>query len=155
MTSHQAGGAIAELHRVTGLTWEQLARLFGVSRRSLHFWASGKPMAPANEEHLQRLRAVIGKIDRGSARENRAALLAPGEDGSLPFDLLAAGHYERAFAQLGLGQRRAQAPRVSSAELAARAPRPPDERVDALQDPIHPVSGRLLAMKIVRVPRRK
>ena len=35
------GAAIAELRRVSGLTWDQLARLVGVSRRTLHFWASG------------------------------------------------------------------------------------------------------------------
>ena len=40
-------GAIAELRRLSGLTWDQLARLFNVSRRALHFWASGKPMTPA------------------------------------------------------------------------------------------------------------
>src|SRR4051812_580671 len=44
-----AGAAIAELRRLTGFTWDQLARLFHVSRRSLHFWASGKIMTPANE----------------------------------------------------------------------------------------------------------
>ena len=36
-----AGTAIGELRRLSGLTWDQLARLFNVSRRSLHFWASG------------------------------------------------------------------------------------------------------------------
>ena len=35
--------AVSELRRISGLTWEQLAWLFGVSRRSVHFWASGKP----------------------------------------------------------------------------------------------------------------
>ena len=34
-------------------------------------------------------------------------------------------------------------------------PRPPDELVDALQDPIHPTSGRLLAAKEIVVSRRK
>ena len=42
-----SGAAIGELRRLSGLTWDQLARLFNLSRRSLHFWASGKPMAPS------------------------------------------------------------------------------------------------------------
>ena len=87
----EAGAVIGELRRLSGLTWDQLARLFGVSRRSVHFWASGKPMAPSNEEHLRRLLAVVRKVDRGSARANRAILLGADEDGISLFDLLAAG----------------------------------------------------------------
>jgi hypothetical protein len=37
-------------------------------------------------------------------------------------------------------------------ERQLRAPRPPEELVDALQDRIHPTSGRLLAMKPVFLP---
>lgn len=70
-----AGVAIAELRRRSGLTWDQLARLFNVSRRALHFWASGKPMTPSNEEHLQRVLSALRKIDRGSASANRSILL--------------------------------------------------------------------------------
>lgn len=151
-----AGAAVGELRRLSGFTWEQLARLFNVSRRSLHFWASGKPMAPGNEEHLQRLLAVVRKIDRGSASANRAVLLGVREDGSLPLDLLAAGDYDRALALLGPGEaRRAAPPKLSDDARAARAPRPPEEFVGALQDRIHPTSGRLRAAKAIAVSRRK
>jgi transcriptional regulator with XRE-family HTH domain len=151
-----AGAAIGELRRLSGFTWEQLARLFNVSRRSLHFWASGKPMAPSNEEHLQRLLAVVRKIDRGSASANRTALLGVREDGSLPFDLLAAGDYDRVLWLVGPGgARRVSPPKLSEEARAARAPRPPEDLVGALQDRIHATSGRLLAAKAVRIPRRK
>jgi len=151
-----AGAAIAELRRLSGLTWDQLARLFDVSRRSLHFWASGKVMSARNEEHLQRLLAVMRKVDRGSASANRGVLLAPREDGSIPFDRLAAGDYERVLDLLGYGEaHRLQAPKLSSEAMAARAPRPPGELVGALQDRVHPASGRLLAAKPVRPPGRK
>jgi DNA-binding transcriptional regulator YiaG len=80
----RAGSAIAELRRLSGLTWDQLARLFDVSRRSLHFWASGKAMTPSNEEHLQRVLGAVRKIDRGSAGANREALLAARGDGTVP-----------------------------------------------------------------------
>jgi DNA-binding transcriptional regulator YiaG len=151
-----AGAAIGELRRLSGLTWDQLARVFNVSRRSLHFWASGKPMAPINEEHLQRVLAVVRKVDRGSASLNRAALLGVGEDGSLPFDLLTAGHYERVLSLLGPGEaRRFSLPKLSEQSRAARVPRPPEELVGALQDRIHPASGRLRAAKAIAVSRRK
>jgi DNA-binding transcriptional regulator YiaG len=151
-----AGQAIGELRRVTGFTWDQLARLFNVSRRSLHFWASGKTMTPSNEEHLHRLLAVVRKIDRGSASTNRAALLTPSGDGSIPFDLLVAGNYDRVQRSLGVEQARGPRPAKQSAGAAAvRAPRPPEELVGALQDRVHPGSGRLLTAKAVRVPRGK
>lgn len=151
-----AGAAIGELRRLSGLTWDQLARLFNVSRRSLHFWASGKPMASSNEEHLQRLLAAIRAIDRGSASANRSALLGVREDGSLPFDMLAHGDYERVVSLLGAVEAKRAAPaRVSEKARAARAPRPPAELVGALQDRIHPTSGRLLSAKPLRIPRGK
>ncbi len=152
-----AGAAIGDLRRLSGLTWEQLARLFNVNRRSLHFWASGKTMTPSNEEHLQRLIAVVRKIDRGSASENRTLLLGVREDGSFPFDLLAAGDYDRVVSLLGPGSGRKVVPpsRLSPEVQAARAPRPPEQLVEALQNRIHPPSGRLLAAKPIKISRRK
>ncbi len=41
----------------------------------------------------------------------------------------------------------AMAPKLSAEARAARAPRPPEELVDALQDRIHPTSGRLIDAK--------
>ena len=150
--SELAGAAIAELRRLSGFTWEQLSRLFKVSRRSLHFWASGKPMTPGNEEHLHRLLAVMRKVDRGSASANRAALLAVQPDGSIPFDLLAEGQYDRAVARVGPGRAPARVvpPPLSEEEKAARRPRLPDELAGALQDRVHADRGRLLAARPVR-----
>lgn len=155
-SAQPAGAAIGELRRLSGLTWDQLARMFCVSRRSLHFWASGKPMAPSNEEHLQRVLAVLRRIDRGAASANRTALLGVREDGSIPFDLLVIGDYERALSLLGPGDgRRVSPPKLSEEARAARAPRPPEELVGALQDRIHATSGRLLAAKPIATTRRK
>lgn len=150
------GAAIGELRRLSGLTWEQLARVFRVSRRALHFWASGKPMAPSHEEHLQRVLAVIRQIDRGAGSLNRTALLTVGEDGVMPLDHLETGDFDRALSLLGPGgAKRFVAPEMSPEARAARAPRPPAELVGALQDRIHPTSGRLLAAKPIVVTRRK
>jgi DNA-binding transcriptional regulator YiaG len=152
----RAGASIAELRRLSGLSWEQLAHVFGVSRRSLHFWASGKAMAPSNEEHLQRLLAALRQIDRGSASTNRSALLAVQAGGELPLDLLADGQYQRVVALLGSGEARRVVPaKLSAAAEAARAPRPPDELLGALQDRVHPASGRLLGSKPMRIVRSK
>jgi DNA-binding transcriptional regulator YiaG len=152
-----AGPAIAELRRLSGLTWDQLARLFKVSRRSLHLWANGKAMTSSHEERLQRVLAVVRKIDRGSASENRTLLVGAREDGDIPLDLLAARNYDRVVSLLGAGTGRKAVPpsRLSPEAKAARAPRPPEELVGALQDRIHPTSGRLLAAKPIKLARRK
>ncbi len=131
--------ALAELRRLSGLTWDQLARLFAVSRRSLHFWASGKPMTPGNEEHLHRVLGVLRRIDRGSAAANRRLLFTAGEGRLLPFDLLVERGYERVVALVGEGEPRqvTRAPRPSAEARAARAPLPPDVLADATQDANH------------------
>jgi len=149
----RSGAAIGELRRLSGLTWDQLARLFKVSRRSLHFWASGKAMTPANEEHLQRVLAVVRKVDRGSASANRAVLLVARNDGTIPFDLLAQGQYESVAAMLPHGQEfpRVVPPLLSNEAGAARAPRPPEELVSALQDRVHREAGTSRAAKSVKV----
>jgi transcriptional regulator with XRE-family HTH domain len=147
------GTSIAELRRLSGLTWDQLARLFRVSRRSLHFWASGKAMMPTNEEHLQRLVAALRKLDCGSGSTNRAMLLTPRDDGTIPFDLLAEGRYEQVVSVIGHGQ---SVPRMMQSQLsdeakAARAPLPPEELVGALQDRIHRDKRVARAAKSVKI----
>jgi DNA-binding XRE family transcriptional regulator len=143
-TVQPAGAAISELRRRSGLTWDQLAHIFSVSRRSLHFWASGQAMSSSNEERLQRVLATMRQIDRGSASENRAALLRPTPDGALPFDLLVAGEYAQALSALGSGAGTPRvAPRPRRSALAARAPHPPETLVSALQDRPSGSTGRL------------
>lgn len=147
--------AIGELRRLSGLTWDQLAGLFDANRRSLHFWASGKPMNAGNQERLHRLLGVLRRIDRGSAAANRVALLDGGESGDLPLDLLARGDFERVVELLGTGPgRRPAGPRPSPEEIARRAPRPPAELVGALHDRVHPASGRRLSLDDLRKARK-
>ena len=60
---------IADLRRLTGFTWEQLASEFNVSRRAVHFWASGKPMTAQHRATLQALlkAAPAEHLQTGSA----------------------------------------------------------------------------------------
>jgi len=144
--------AIMELRRFSGLTWEQLARLFGVERRSLHFWASGKPLSAENEERLRRILACIHEIDRGCASENRALLLQEYK-GEIPFDLLVAGKYEEVVILVGQGggRRTLKLSPLSPEAQAARAPRPPEELVGALHDPVHREMGKARAARSVKI----
>lgn len=128
-----------KLRRLSGLTWDHLADLFGISKQSLYLYASGKPMDKENEQRLLRLEAVITYIDKGSASQNRRSLLQETQDGSSPLKLLKEGEHERVKELLGKGKGRRSktlAP-LSKKESEARKPLPPDILVDALQDTVH------------------
>jgi DNA-binding transcriptional regulator YiaG len=148
--------ALNELRKLSGLTWDQLARLFNVSRRSLHFWASGQPLSRFNEENLNRLLGTIQYIDRGSASLNRSLLLKPDSDGRPLFDLLVAGEHEEVKRILGPGNAplRAQLVPLSEDARASRRPLNPADLVDALQEPIHRSVGRSRPARSVRSRRK-
>jgi DNA-binding transcriptional regulator YiaG len=93
---------ILELRRLSGLSWEQLSRVCGVTPRTLHFWASGKQMSMGHEERTARLLATMRRIYRGHASATRRALLSSDAGGPLPFDLLADGRFSEVEALLGV-----------------------------------------------------
>jgi DNA-binding transcriptional regulator YiaG len=95
---------VNELRKLSGLTWEQLATLFSVSRRSVHFWASGEPLSSANEEKLNRTLDAVEYISRGSASSNRSLLMGIADDGKSYLELLEAGEFDRVKSILGAGK---------------------------------------------------
>lgn len=46
---------LREIKEKSGLTWDQLAKGFGVSRRTVHMWMAGGKMSAGNQERLIRL----------------------------------------------------------------------------------------------------
>ena len=147
-TEHVA--TLAELRRLTGLTWDQVASLFEVSRRAVHFWASGKPMAAAHQEHLQRSLGCLRAVDQGNAPANRHALFATNAEGIAPFDLLGKRQYE-AFV-LAMGRQAARSTtmtrpiRVSSERL----PMSPKALAGAKEEPAHREAGLPRRARVVR-----
>ncbi len=144
--------AVNELRKLSGLTWEQLACLFDVSRRSVHFWASGQPLAVAHEEELNRILDAVQYISLGSASLNRSLLMGLGNDGRSYLELLAAGEYAQVKRLLGAGNAhtKPQLAPLAPAAAAARIPANPADLVDALQDPIHREVGKSKLAKSVR-----
>lgn len=102
----RARDAIFELRRLTGLTWEEMADLLGVSRRSLHLWANGHPINALNEKRVRDLVNVLRMLDRGTARENRELLISSLPDGGVFFDLLRNQRFEEALVRAGRGSGR-------------------------------------------------
>lgn len=144
--------SIAELRRRSGLTWDQLAHLFGVARRSVHFWVSGKALNASNEEHLARLLAVMRYIDRGDARATRTALMTPLPDGTIPLDLLEHRDFEIVMQRLGKGSGHV-IPSMKPLSLEAkleRMPPPPGERVGYLTDNVHHEIGKSRVAKTAK-----
>ena len=113
------GSALAELRRRSGLTWPQLATVFGVSPRSLHFWASGKPMSTQHEEHRSRVLALVRAAGR-PADAVRAALLSV-LGGEQALGVLAARQYAQVVTALGVGGDRAISADSELAPLYARS----------------------------------
>ncbi len=144
--------AINELRKLSGLTWEQLATLFNVSRRSVHFWASGQPLTSANEQKLNRILDVVEYISRSISSRNRSLLMDIANDGKSYLDLLAAGEYDQVKHLLGAGNAPAKPKlgQLSPAAEMSRLPPNPADLVDALQDSIHHEVGKSRAAKSVR-----
>jgi DNA-binding transcriptional regulator YiaG len=70
------------LHAESGLTWDQLARVMGVSRRAVHSWAAGHRLAASNAERVAAVYRLVQSLSGDNAGERRSQLLV-GRD-SLP-----------------------------------------------------------------------
>lgn len=80
--------AIQRLRAQSGLTWDEIARAFGVSRRTVHAWATGSKL---NQEHSARLSVLaqaVDRLDAGSSQLTRAAFHAPEPNGLSPYQSL-------------------------------------------------------------------
>jgi hypothetical protein len=78
------------LHNASGLTWDQLGKVFGVSRRAVHLWANGGRMNAVNAQTLAELVALVRELPARSPADARAQLLATGPDGRSKLDMLRA-----------------------------------------------------------------
>lgn len=153
-TNEATRKAISQLRRLSGLTWDQLAYLFAVSRRSVHLWMSGKPMNAANEERLHKILPLLKEVDRGNADENRKLLLTPTEGEQRPIDLLAKEEFEKVREMLGAGdgRRRSMLTPLSASAWEARLPPKPEQLVDARHEPVHKELG---VARVARTKRNK
>ena len=151
--SFRARDGIFELRRLTGFTWEELAALLLVTRRSLHLWANGGAINAPNERHVRDLLAAMRELDRGTARENRALLLAPLRDGDGTVgDLLRSRHFADALKLVGGGRGRAAPAPVTGEALWKPERLSVADMLGTSGDRIHTDEGRALPPR--RGPRR-
>jgi hypothetical protein len=77
----------------SGLTWDQLGKIFGVSRRAVHMWANGGRLNESNARRLHAFAAIVRRIeseipDGSTPEEVRARLLQVEPDGLSVVDRL-------------------------------------------------------------------
>ncbi len=144
-----ARSALQEIKSTTGLTWQQLARVFKVSQRSLHLWMDGEALDSIHRERLYRVLNTIRQLPFPESFQNRAFLLSPQPDGTIPLDLLTAGDDEAIKAFAAFTPTRAV---TNTSLIADRSPLPPSTLMDATQDTLHvDLPGR----RSVKVVKRK
>lgn len=76
----------------SGLTWDQLGKVFGVSRRAVHMWSNGGRLNESNARRLREFSAVVkelqASIPSATPDDVRAKLLDVGPDGVSVVDRL-------------------------------------------------------------------
>jgi hypothetical protein len=150
--SKTARQAVSQLRMLSGLDWDRLANLFGISTVDAHSWASGEPLSPADAEKLDRILDVVQYISRGNPNSNRNLLMSNADDGRSYLDILAVGEYDLVKQILGAGNAPPK-PKLGNlseeSEISRRPPNPAD-LINAFPDPIHQEVGESRAAKSVR-----
>lgn len=88
---------ISELRRLSGLTWAQLAEMLGVSRRTLHFWASGQNITGENHRLLMDVLGVVRKLSVNGAQSTRTLIFTRNERGETIFERLQQRQFTKAI----------------------------------------------------------
>lgn len=79
--SSDYGTMVRQLQQRSGLTWNELARALGVSRRAVHHWSAGQRLSERHARRVEQLASEIARIGATTPDATRAALVSPGNDG--------------------------------------------------------------------------
>lgn len=142
---------IYDIRRLTGLTWEELAALFNVNRRSVHYWANAGALKPHNAHHLKAVFETVRQFDRRGASAARLALLTPNAAGNRPLDLLASGRYREAIAVFNSMPRLNTQPPPHPIKILPR----PAELMSGVSDRSDPGAATFIPGRGRRLPKRR
>lgn len=100
-----AASQVRQLKDAADLTWDQIRRLFGVSRRAVHMWASGARMNSRNEERLTELLEIVSGLGASPEQRHEALMRSPTGTGRSLFQqlLLDKGSQQRIDVEALLG----------------------------------------------------
>jgi transcriptional regulator with XRE-family HTH domain len=82
------------LRRHSGLTWQEIAMLFGVSANAVALWAAGGPMNATHLRMLTEIERVVYALPGLTARGRRRSLFAPREGRRSVYDQLLYARYQ-------------------------------------------------------------
>jgi hypothetical protein len=138
---------VIDLHAQSGLTWEELSRLLGRDKRSLHLWARGSRMSPSAEKRLRQISTLIRSLDARSPGETRARLMEPQADSESWYSMIArtAKIEDEGRLKKGRGKR---------ASKTAKTSAKPGELLGALHDSVDVASGPFMGVKPLRPTKR-
>jgi len=105
---------LERIKSASDLTFENIAPLAGVSRRSVQSWRAGEAISQRNEEHLRALAEAIETIAAANPLNVRDRLMERVSGSIRIYDLLAEGRYQDAIAR-ATGTRPAPHPIAHSA----------------------------------------
>jgi DNA-binding transcriptional regulator YiaG len=74
--------SVRSLYRRSGLSWDELAHIFGVSRRTLYNWSTGGKVSASYAQAISSVIRAVHQVDVGNPQLTRSKLLAPAEDGT-------------------------------------------------------------------------
>jgi transcriptional regulator with XRE-family HTH domain len=72
---------VRQLQQRSGLTWGEVARSLGVSRRAVHHWASGKRVSDRHAKRIEELATLVNNHASATPDMTRGRLLALRPDG--------------------------------------------------------------------------
>lgn len=82
-------GMLQRLRRLSGLSWGEIARAVGVSRRTIHNWLTGARVAGVHLARLLELSRMIDIVATGSVEATRTSLMQLNANGRSIIDDLA------------------------------------------------------------------
>lgn len=152
-TPSTARGILA-IRQIANLTWDETAKVFDVSRRTVHLWANGRHPSGDQERKINRVLGILRPYESLGPSLFREKLMTSWKPGTLYFDLLCRDEFE-AFqdAFWGTDSSREFPPPAISLETGRNAAPSPILLLDALQDrPIE--ASKAIAKKTVRLKRQ-
>jgi len=152
-TSSTARGIMA-IRQIANLTWDETAKVFGVTRRTVHLWANGRHPSGDQERKLNRVLGILRSYQNIGPLMLREKLMTSAKPGILFFDLLSNDEFDT-FQELFLAENepRKYSPPSLSPEGTSYSTQSPILLLDALQD--RPISaGKAISKKSIRLNRQ-
>lgn len=142
---------INRLRRLSGLTWDELAYLFDVTKRDIHFWCSGAKISNLHKEYLNEILNLIDYINKGSSSLNRTLLFSNINNITI-IELIKEGKFNEAKELIGKGNINIKPKLLPLSKEAQTLKIPPNpcDLVDALNDNLHKDVGISRVAKTIR-----